>query len=71
MRRVVVFDLDDTLFPGRQYVLSGFRAVDAWVRDAKGLDGFYDRAKALLDAGSRAIFSTPLSPAWDVVATTP
>ena len=53
MRRVVVFDLDDTLFPERQYVLSGFRAVDAWLREAKGLDGFYDRATALLDAGSR------------------
>jgi putative hydrolase of the HAD superfamily len=62
MRRVVVFDLDDTLFPGRQYVLSGFRAVDAWVRDAKGLDGFYHRAKALLDAGSREnIFDASLA----------
>ena len=53
MRRVVVFDLDDTLFPERQYVLSGFRAVDAWLQEAKGISGFYDRAKALFEAGSR------------------
>jgi putative hydrolase of the HAD superfamily len=26
----VVFDLDDTLYPEREYVLSGFRAVAAW-----------------------------------------
>ena len=62
MRRVVVFDLDDTLFPEWQYVLSGFRAVDAWLRKAKGLDGFYDRARALLDAGSRGnIFGSALA----------
>ena len=34
--RVIVFDLDDTLFPERQYVQSGFRAVSAYMRE-KGL----------------------------------
>jgi putative hydrolase of the HAD superfamily len=33
-----VFDLDDTLFPERQYVQSGFRAVSAYLHD-KGLVG--------------------------------
>ena len=28
--RAVVFDLDDTLYPERAYVLSGFRAVATW-----------------------------------------
>lgn len=28
--RAVIFDLDDTLYPERSYVLSGFRAVAAW-----------------------------------------
>jgi putative hydrolase of the HAD superfamily len=28
--KAVVFDLDDTLYPEREYVLSGFRAVAAW-----------------------------------------
>jgi putative hydrolase of the HAD superfamily len=53
MRRVVVFDLDDTLFPEWQFVLSGFRAVDKWLRDTRGVSGFYDHAKALFDARSR------------------
>lgn len=62
MRRVVVFDLDDTLFPERQYVLSGFRAVDGWLKDARGLTGFYDRAKALFEAGRRGnIFDVALA----------
>ena len=34
--RVIVFDLDDTLFPEYQYVQSGFRAVSAYLRE-KGL----------------------------------
>jgi putative hydrolase of the HAD superfamily len=34
--RVIVFDLDDTLFPERQYVQSGFRAVSAYLCE-KGL----------------------------------
>ncbi len=28
--QAIVFDLDDTLYPERDYVLSGFRAVAAW-----------------------------------------
>src|SRR5688572_24675308 len=63
MRRVVVFDLDDTLFPEWQYVLSGFRAVDTWLRDTKGLIGFYDHAKALFDVRSRG-------PIFDLVLAT-
>jgi putative hydrolase of the HAD superfamily len=62
MRRVVVFDLDDTLFPERQYVLSGLRAVDMWLKDAHGLIGFYDHAHALFNAGQRGdIFDLALS----------
>src|SRR4051812_34451058 len=34
--RAVVFDLDDTLFAERDYVLSGFRAVSQWAADALG-----------------------------------
>jgi putative hydrolase of the HAD superfamily len=32
----VVFDLDDTLYPERQYVLGGFRAVAAWAHSQFG-----------------------------------
>lgn len=31
--RAFVFDLDDTLYPERAYVLSGFRAVAGWVEE--------------------------------------
>ncbi len=53
MRRVVVFDLDDTLFPEWQYVLSGFRAVDEWLQKNLERTGFYEKAKAQFDVGAR------------------
>lgn len=43
--KALVFDLDDTLYPERAYVLSGFRSVSRWCSDNLGLDG-----KASLDA---------------------
>lgn len=62
MNRVVVFDLDDTLFPEWQYVLSGFRAVDEWLRNVHRLSGFYEPAKALFDSGARGnIFDLALA----------
>ena len=33
----VVFDLDDTLFPESEYVLSGFRAVSLWAEEQLGI----------------------------------
>ncbi len=51
--RVVVFDLDDTLYPERDYVLSGFAAVDRWLVAQCGVIGFYERAHALFSAGQR------------------
>ena len=35
---VLVFDLDDTLYPERSYVDSGFRAVAAWLHERYGWD---------------------------------
>ena len=35
--RAVVFDMDDTLYPERQFVLSGFRAVANWLEPRAGL----------------------------------
>jgi putative hydrolase of the HAD superfamily len=53
--RVVVFDLDDTLYPEREYVLSGFRAVAGWAADHLGLpeDGVYAELAAHFEAGIR------------------
>jgi FMN phosphatase YigB (HAD superfamily) len=37
-RRAVIFDMDDTLYPYRQYRLSGFRAVAAHLERTLGVD---------------------------------
>jgi putative hydrolase of the HAD superfamily len=51
--RVIVFDIDDTLYLERDYVRSGFSAVGAVVRDELGLVEFGDRCWALFEAGHR------------------
>ena len=33
----IVFDLDDTLYPERDYVLSGFKAVASWAEARLGV----------------------------------
>lgn len=59
---VVVFDLDDTLYPERDYVLSGFSAVDQWLATHCGVAGFSERAQTLFSAGHRGrIFDTALA----------
>lgn len=35
--QTIIFDLDDTLYPERQYVLSGFLAVARWAEDNLGI----------------------------------
>src|SRR4051812_15737516 len=50
--QTIVFDLDDTLFAESEYVLSGFRAVDAWLSATYSTSGFYDAA---LDGFSKGI----------------
>jgi len=51
--RVVVFDLDDTLFPERDYVRSGLAAAGEWVWRAYGRADFAETAWALFAAGVR------------------
>jgi putative hydrolase of the HAD superfamily len=50
---VIVFDLDDTLYLERDFVRSGFAAVDRWVNDRFAISGFFDRAWGLFEAGRR------------------
>lgn len=49
----VVFDLDDTLFPERAFVRSGFDAVGNWVLGRTGKDGFAAQCRAMFEAGRR------------------
>jgi len=51
--RAVVFDLDDTLYPEREFVRSGFWAVSLWVEENLGLKGFFDVAMGMFAAGNR------------------
>ena len=50
---VIVFDLDDTLFPEHQFVDSGFRAVDEWLTSTHRVTGFYGVAAELFAGGAR------------------
>jgi len=50
---VVVFDLDDTLYPERDFVRSGFQAVDRWLVSHKAVRGLFELAWQLFEAGER------------------
>jgi len=61
MTSVIVFDLDDTLYPERDYVRSGFLAVDAHLR-ARKIDGFFDAAwKYFVEGGRGDTFNIVLA----------
>jgi putative hydrolase of the HAD superfamily len=43
----LIFDLDDTLFPERDFVFSGFQAVGDWLETNLSLSGFAEVARAI------------------------
>lgn len=53
MIEVLVFDLDDTLFPEHQFVLSGFQVVSNWVATKYSISGFFEVAWQLFKEGIR------------------
>lgn len=48
---VLVFDLDDTLYPERQFAVSGFEAAGRWAAAELGIEGLAADMTRLLDAG--------------------
>ena len=50
---ILVFDLDDTLFPECSYVQSGFAAIDQWLLANHNISGFLARALHHYNAGVR------------------
>src|SRR3546814_20328540 len=50
---VVVLDLDDTLYLERDYVRSGFKAVEQWLVLERAAAGFSDTCWRLSDGGHR------------------
>ena len=56
-RPVLVFDLDDTLYPERQFAVSGFRACERWLEQQFGVGGVVEEMARMLDDGyMRALF---------------
>lgn len=51
--RIVVFDLDDTLYLECDYVRSGFAAVDSWARANLRIQGLAATMDALFESGVR------------------
>jgi putative hydrolase of the HAD superfamily len=51
--RIVVFDLDDTLYPERDYALSAFEAVGRYLESARGISGLARIATSLFNSGLR------------------
>ena len=51
--QVLVFDLDDTLYPEIDFAFSGFNAVGEWIRKEQNIDGFAKVAKQLFKNGKR------------------
>jgi putative hydrolase of the HAD superfamily len=48
---ILVFDLDDTLYPERQFALSGFAAAGRWAEAELGVAGLAEDMARLLDEG--------------------
>src|SRR5690606_29033500 len=53
--QAIVFDLDDTLYPEREFVLSGFRAVAQWLENnlSCSAEESYIELKKLFESGVR------------------
>lgn len=48
---ILVFDLDDTLYPERAFAVSGFQAAGRWAEVTLGIDGLAGDMTRLLDEG--------------------
>jgi putative hydrolase of the HAD superfamily len=53
MIRVIAFDLDDTLYPEKEYVLSGFKAVSEFLKDYVDIDDPYQEFIKTFNRGER------------------
>lgn len=53
--KAIIFDLDDTLYPERQYVLSGFQAVAEWAEQQFGMSQkeAFGQLRSLFEQGVR------------------
>lgn len=49
----LVFDMDDTLYQEKDYVISGFKAIDHWMNKEFNSVGFYETAFDLFCSGEK------------------
>ncbi|WP_240418155.1 HAD family hydrolase [Paenibacillus periandrae] len=49
----IVFDMDDTLYEEKDYVKSGFKAIDDWIRRDFQVSGFYETALEVFHSGEK------------------
>ncbi|MEG4804221.1 HAD family hydrolase [Microcoleus sp. ARI1-B5] len=62
MIKIIVFDVDDTLFPEREFVQSGFQAVGEWMLNKYAISGFFEIAWKFFAEGKRGqIFNWALA----------
>jgi putative hydrolase of the HAD superfamily len=53
--KAIIFDMDDTLYCERDYVMSGLKAVNNWVLQNLNTTGFYDKATQLFEIGEKKL----------------
>jgi putative hydrolase of the HAD superfamily len=60
--KLVVFDIDDTLYPERLYCQSGFRAVSKYLAESKGVcaESFYESLCQAFDRAGGKLFNLVL-----------
>jgi len=62
MIKIIVFDVDDTLFPEREFVRSGFQSVGEWILNKYAVPGFFEVAWKFFAQGNRGkIFNLVLA----------
>lgn len=62
MIKIIVFDVDDTLFPEREFVRSGFQAVGDWILNKYAVPDFFEVAWDFFVQGNRGkIFNLALA----------
>lgn len=53
MNFVIVLDIDDTVYLERDFALSGYRHLDGWISQTRGVEGFSATCRTLFEAGER------------------
>ncbi|CAM4097443.1 haloacid dehalogenase [Bacillus manliponensis] len=65
--RAIVFDMDDTLYNEKDYVVSGLKAVDNWFVENHRQTGFYHTAIELFNQGERKFIFNKVLEELDVL----